>query len=559
MNKFLLVIVFSFAALPWAYALDCLQGICVGNRVIDSSDYVGKVVGIDGEKQQIIYLRDGYSSKSSTSASRLSVEISSSKFPINTFVIDSSNYVGKVFAAFADGRVQYLRDGYSSKSVSKNVQPEVSELNKIKAGKVVIDSSDYVGVVSHVFADGRVQYLREGYSSKSVSKNVQSEVPELNNIKAGKVVIDSSDYVGVAKHVFADGRVQYLREGHSSKSVSKNVQPEVYEKNGIQMGMLVIDSSDYVGITVHVFADGRVQYLREGHSSKSVSKYVQPGVSELNNIKAGKVVIDSSGYVGAAKHVFADGRVQYLREGYSSKSVSKNVQPEVPELNNIKAGKVVIDSSDYVGVAKHVFADGRVQYLREGYSTKSVSKKLAYEIADNPLFNKTDLYSTSSYKVGKVIRFFSNDKKQLQTANGKTITIALYAEVSELNGIALGSEIVIPTKEVVTVKRIFENATVVFDFTQIINDEEVVSETSAKLLMDEIGEGDLQRWLLEVQNYQYLLDDSYFFDRSVNMAIVADGYDQLVEDLLAMIEKGGKYLFHDSKMQKKVVDFLSNE
>lgn len=489
----LLLAIFVTTSL-FAQTSDCLGDLCKGDVVIDSSNYVGVVVGAkDG---QVLYRRNGNNYENTASGGLLSEKIASPKFPSNTYIIDASNYVGKVKNAFADGRVEYQREGNNYNNVSNTVVPEVQGIDGVKKDVIVIDSSNYVGKTSRVFSDGRVQYRREG-----------------NNYD----------------------------------NISTQLSPEIQEKEGIFKGKKVIDSSNYVGITSKVFKDGRIQYRRAGNNYDNISNSLSPEVSELNNISANKNVMDESNYAGVAMSVFKDGRVEYRREGNNYNNISTNLAYEIPALSNgTKTGTVVLDSSNYVGSAKKVYSDGRTSYQRRGNNYNNVAVNLSYEVETHKDYSKEIEYASPSHTIGEVIRFFSNESIELSGESYNTICDKLFAEAVEVDGVKAGVEVILPMQTAV-VEKIFENSTARIQI-------EGKPKSIQVLKADQIEKsGHRMAWLADLRIK--LLSPQ--FTSASRFAVKKEDYKKLLELLKKDLTESNMGFSKDEK--KKVIEYLDGE
>ncbi len=343
-----------------SFAADCLSEICVGAKIIDSRDYVGNVVAIDKQKGEISYKRIGYNSTVNASPTQLSVEIDSNIFPPSKTIIDERNYVGKVLIAFKDGRIQYKRNGYNSKPVSKKLVPAVQSINDISKNSVVIDERNYVGIALNVFKDGRIQYKRNGYNSKPVSKKLVPAVPSLNDISKNIVVIDERDYVGKVLIVFKDGRVQYQRNGYGSTPISTQLVPAVPSLNNISKNTVVIDERNYVGKVLIVFKDGRVQYQRNGYGSTPISRNLSPEVDTHPLYNKHEYYSDEAYKIGKVKTFFANEKVELDYENSSWGATT--LFNKVSSLNGYRSHTSIITSQNIFGEISMVFENGAVQF-----------------------------------------------------------------------------------------------------------------------------------------------------------------------------------------------------
>lgn len=122
---------------------------------------------------------------------------------------------------------------------------------RFSVGDSVITSSNDIGTITGFpdpetarvkFSNSKGDYLLSGLSK---------EVPEYDGIRVSTKVIDSSNNVGTTLHVFEDGRIQYQFQNY--KEVSKNVSPEIEESNFIRVGTKVIDPNNAVGLPLLFF------------------------------------------------------------------------------------------------------------------------------------------------------------------------------------------------------------------------------------------------------------------------------------------------------------------
>jgi len=454
----LIALALSFVSAQ-TFAADCKGKFCVGNWVIDSDNSIGQLTGFPDENTGRYKLG---SSAYDAPLSRLRVEVPEldGLKPRNK-IVDSDNSIGVAVHVFEDSRVQY-RLG-SSSYVTRSASPEVAESNFIRKGTVIIDSDNSVGAALAVFANKKVQYQLG--SSTYVTSAAVGEVGELNGLKAGRYAIDSDNSVGVVAYVFRDGRVQYKLG--TSKYVSGRISPEVDAKGRIKAGSIIIDSDNSIGTTLHVFADGRVQY-QLGSSSYVTAKAVA-ATDSLNGLQTGLIAIDSDNSIGKVQYIFEDGRANY-RLG-SSSYVSNRLVPSVDEVNGLKAGLVAVDSDNSVGTIQYVFRDGRASY-KLGSSTY-VSSKLSKEVDSHPSYQKGVVYATTAYAVGKAVRFFENQKVQLELLSGGTaVGKELFAAADEVEGYQ--PELVITDSQgrEGIIKVVFANGAVAYQLRSTANDEE---------------------------------------------------------------------------------------
>ena len=559
-SKSVLPVLIAFAAFSHAsaYADNCRGKLCVGGWVVDPSNYIGQITGFHDEQGTAVYSVGSSQLEASCSALKAEVPVYNGIVPRRE-VVDASNYVGVVLHVFEDGRTQYQVG--TSLMVSSSVSPQVDQISLISSGVIVVDSSNYVGAALAVFSDGRVQYTVG--TSILVSHQVVGEIAELNGAKAGIAVVDPSNYVGIALHVFRDGRVQY--HVGTSDLVSSQIQPEIASFGKISQGVYVVDSSNYVGVCEHVFADGRVNY--QVGTSEMVSRQVKGEFDGCNGIHAGDVVVDASNYVGKASHVFEDGRVSY---GVGTSSlVSQNVSPAVPVLNGVKAGSIVLDSSDYVGTVENVFRDGRVNY--QVGTSQMVGSRISKEVDSNPLYEKGKTYATASFQIGSPIRFFENQAIQLQELNGATsIARTLYPPVSQVDSYQVGSVIADSETRAGTVTMVFENGTLGYALKDPKNDTEKNEVFSAKIwgffykadpkALAELQKNEQMYWLYDLASALSTGEDDqagWLYGSPYPVAVDSTQLPAVKKDLSARLsaEPG---LIHDAKVLKLVQTYLAN-
>lgn len=367
------------------FAENCVENICIGNNVIDSYNITGSVLGIDPSSNQIIYKRTGYSSVNTSSASELSAEISSADFPVGKQVLDEYNMIGQVKMAFRNGKVLYQRNGYSSNNVSLSLSPAVEQIGAIKINSRVIDEYNMSGSVKALFRNGRMAYLRDGYSSGNISSNLVVQVQNYGDLKTDDKIVDAYNLQGKIQEIYADGRVKYLRNGYSSNNLAtaRDLSLKVASAGGLSEGMIIIDQYNLIGTVRSTYKDERVFYLRNGYSSEN---------------------LDSA----------------------------RNLIPEVSKLDDIIPGILAIDEYDLAGHVQKTFADGRIQFLRNGYSSANITRSISPEVKTHKLYSKEIKYATDRLTIGKPTAFFSNEKIQL---NNQIVSV-LYERVNQLGNLS---------------------------------------------------------------------------------------------------------------------------
>lgn len=490
---------------------NCIKDICVNNTVIDDYNYVGVVKSIDLDKKTVSYKRQGYPSLTSTSANELSPKINSNEFKVNTFLIDDYNYVGKILNAFKDGRVQYKREGYNSSTISKDVSPEIGSKGNIRKGQIVIDTYNYTGKTLKVFKNGKIQYVRDGYSSSTISDDITARVEAIKLLKSGVRVIDGYNYTGVVKNVFEDGRVQYIRDGYSSSTISKELTAKVDSIKGIQSKTTIIDAYNYVGNVVEVFEDGRISYKRDGYSSATIS-------SEL-------------------------------------------VAESLTAINGLEKGKRCVDSYNYLGTVQTVFKDGRVQYKRKKSSSSTISSELSVEVETHEKYNKETEYAVDRFIFGKPSMFFANGKAYIEARGSSRVTDILYPEVSDVLGLVPGDEIILPSIEKVKIKKLFANGVAKYEgkdndlLAKIVD----VNENKRQL------EYEINRWIqyaIQYNNYKktYEGDELKSLLAVYNItAVTQSDYERLVEIISEYVQDNRRKLGLSKKEVQEVIAYYSGD
>ncbi len=346
---------------------DCVRNnagarVCAGQRVVTTSNQLATVRNVFNNGT-IIVLRDGYSSTDQYSVDNLSPEVRCYAQPEGSIckqsvVITSSNQTGKALYAFANGKIQVLRDGYSSPDVysASNVSPEVQSYGELYAQARVITSSNQTGTALKVFANGKTQVQRDGYSSPDVysASNLAAEVSNYGEIYKNGKVITSSNQTGTALEVFSNGKVKVQRDGYSS--------PDVYSASNL--------SAQSRGPR----NPGQGPGQGPGRHPRGPGRYPRDGRQEDTIIRKGDRVITSSNQVGTVLLTFSNDKSQVQRDGYSSpdfyttSSLGKGMQ----WFEGFAPGQKVITTSNQTGTIREVFSNGRALVQRDGYSSPDV-------------------------------------------------------------------------------------------------------------------------------------------------------------------------------------------
>lgn len=412
-------------------------------------------------------------------------------------------------------------------------------LGNLCIGDVIMNQSNDVGTVTAI-KEGKVSYeTRNGWSYDASPSSLSARI-DSQKFPVNKKVINDSNDQGKVLVAFADGRVQY-ETNNGWTYVSRTLSPEVEESRGLRAGMLAINPSNDVGTVKAAFENGKVAYETLNGWSY-VSSTLEPEVTESNGIVKGTRIINRSNDAGTAKAVFRDGRVSYeTTNGWSY--VSKELVPETDVLpNGIKSGTIVLNRSNDVGTASHVYRDGRIEYeTRNGW--RYVSNDLSPEVANHPKYQKNVTYASNS-DIGEVVRFFGNEKIEFGDSN--SICDTLYEEVEEVEGIKAESEVVSLAGEG-KVESIFANR-----MAKIKLEKDSVE---ARVLKEKDIESDFIRstWL---QGIFYKLNEKNV-RYSNGSAVEKKHYKKLLDLLKVDLNKRDSQYKGDAK--KKMNDFLDSE
>ena len=541
-----------------AYASDsCVQGICVGAGVIDSAGRVSTVTSIQGTQVNYSESSTGYSY--SANASALSPEVSAlGALKPGGILIDASNRIGKANHLFKDGRVDYSEISTGYEYVSASVSPEVasSANNDFFCGHRVIDASNRVGLISHVFQDGRVDYTESstGYEYVQFAAKLSSEVNSLGALAAGVFLVDDSNRIGKINYIFKDGRADYTEVSTGYIYVSKSVSAETpsLSNGAIFPKSIVIDASNRIGAVNHAFLDGRVDYTEISTGYEYVSKTISAAISSLaqGTIKIGVIVVDASNRICIVKNAFADSRVDYTEISTGYEYVSKAVSPEVSSLlqGTIKAAVTVIDASNRISAVKHAFADGRVDYteISTGYEYVNQSAQLSPEVPSNPLYDKNIEYATATYQIGKPLRFFQDGRIELGTLEGyQDIVTTLFTSTPAKFGFAPGALVSTSSGISALVLAVFENGTLKLQIahTDPNTHKQVQLDSSAKAFGTNPStlEQDKRGWILDFANVVQIKNSTNYANQDAGrLAALSADFPAIKAELLQYLTEHGK-------------------
>lgn len=194
----------AFVLSAQSYAADCIEGYCIGDWVIDTDNTIGQLVA---------------------------------------------------FPDVSTGRYQSGQAIYDRALIALRV--EVPEFSGLKPGQYAIDSDNSVGVITHVFQDGRASY-RLG-SSIYVSSDLSKEVGSHPLYQKGVVYATNSYSIGKAIRFFENKQVQLERMGGGT-TVGTELFTEVDQLDGYRAGSKVVSSQSRDVTLMSVFANGAVTY-----------------------------------------------------------------------------------------------------------------------------------------------------------------------------------------------------------------------------------------------------------------------------------------------------------
>jgi hypothetical protein len=476
MKKLLLPV--ALMLMSSAYAQTCLESICSGDVVIDSSDYVGSVVGIVDNK--LIY-RVG-SSEYRSIPSSLSKEVSDENFTKGKTVLTSSDSIGTVLYVFANGKIQYNVSGY--KYVSRDLAYEVPSYADLLPSTEVMNNNESIGNVVKLFSNGRVQYSISNYKYFSPASDLYKKIETIDGLKEGSSVINTNESIGVVKKIFKNGKVQYSISNYNYVTPSKNLSLEVKEIGELSANTNVINSNDSIGVVKRLFANGKVQYSISNYNYITPATNLSIEVSSLGNLSAGKTVINTNDSIGEVNRLFKNGKVQYSISNYKYITNEKNLFLENTGLGSVKTGSIVLTSNDSVATVLKTFDNDKVQASISNYKYIFNLSSLSPEVSEHPLYNKQDTYALNR-TIGKVAHFFENEKVALRSENGNLIVgKTLAAEVPSLGRVSEGNTIVTSSGADVKVVKLFENNTVQIEETSVVNGKEVKAKKGITLILN---------------------------------------------------------------------------
>ncbi len=478
---------------------DCIGDICTGERVINGYNEISTVIAIDNMESKVVTRNSNQQLKSYNSY-ELSDEIQSSELPSGKSVIDEYNIIGTVNVVFRNGKIVYRRAGYSSDTIGTNVSPEVSEISGLSSGTRIIDEYNIKGEIRRMFKNGSIFYRRDGYSSDTMtnnSRNLVQKAEMAGEVSRNTEIIDEYNIKGKVTDIYADGRVFYRRSGYSSDTMTSN---------------------------------NRNLVLR---------------VSSVDGLVEGTSIIDDYNIMGRVTDLYKDGRVFYRRSGYSSDTMIQG-NKLVKEVSNLgerfKQGTLAIDSYNLPGRVQNLFADGRMMFRRDGYSSSNIVTDLSEEVFEHKHYSKETRYASNNNKISKPSNFFANG----MILHAGSVVSELYESVEQYEGITKDSDLISILGKVSKAKEIFANGIVSLD-----NKNETVSRIVVyKNVKDkEQMQSHLARLLvIKAQNEKDESTDSISLLPSES-AVVKD-------DVIKFVTKSDNWSL-DKETKKKVLALLS--
>ncbi|MBI3558518.1 MAG: hypothetical protein HY074_19790 [Deltaproteobacteria bacterium] len=333
-------------------------------------------------------------------------------------VIDSSERVGTVEMVFGNGKVQYNVDGYNPLITGiASLSPEVKSIDSLKPRVTIIDAGNRIGTVRNLFANRKVIYLVSGYNPLfAEAKTLNIRVEKIGALTPGTTIIDSSDRVGSVAQLFANGKAQYNVPGYNPLidmvGSLAHLVAEYSGRNDIHAKATIIDSSDRIGTVELVFANGKVQYNVPGYNPLldmigTLAASV-PSFQGYEDISAGTTVVDSSNRIGKVQLIFANAKTQYNVPGYNPLlAIIGSLSPEVETNPNFNKDSYYANSDFSVGKANRFFKNGQVELLNDSGSS-FVSKLLFAEVNHINGYMSGTPVVTPSEIAGTATRVFAN-------------------------------------------------------------------------------------------------------------------------------------------------------
>ncbi|MBI2520335.1 MAG: hypothetical protein HYV97_07950 [Bdellovibrio sp.] len=539
--------------------VDSLDGLAKGIVAIDSNKRVGVVQVIFGNRKasyQEPETRYTYISQN------LSPEVTS--LPNGTkagmMVIDSNDRIGKAMHVFANGLGQYKETSTNYSYVSGDLNPEIGEFNGLKKDAFAIDSNNRVGKTVTVFKNGKAQYRDPDSGYTYISGNMSAEVAVLENgLKPGMIAIDGNDRIGRVLHTFANQKAQYKENSTGYNYIALSPSPEVPELGGLSMGVIAIDSNNRIGKVVYVFANKKAQFIENSTGYSYISSSLMNEVNEFESVSKNTRIIDPNNRIGITTYVFEDGRIQFKESVSGYSYITNRPSPEVANLGNLSADLIVLDENNRVGKIAYLFKNGSIVHKELSSGYQYIVSSVSPEVDSHDTYNKDDDYSTDSYWIGKVKRFFANKKMEFVAQGYSFIVSKLFLEVAEFQTYQRDQKIVDSSGDAGTVKKLFSNGAILYEAKKKLAGDDVAKlhTLSAKIFgaNEKELESDQINWIKGLA--RALSEEGTYFDAyGIHPLVIKDeDYADLKVDLLDFLKKHDNVIF-EQKLRKKVLKYL---
>ncbi|MEK6625453.1 MAG: hypothetical protein AABY86_10820, partial [Bdellovibrionota bacterium] len=263
-------------------------------------------------------------------------------------------------------------------------------------------------------------------------------------------------------------------------------------------------------------------------------------------------------------YVFEDGRVQFVESGTGYAYITNKPSPEVAQLGTLKAELVVLDEHNRIGKIAYLFTNGSIVHkeLSSGYQYIVTSVSPEVEVHDT--YNKSDDYSSPTYKVGKVKRFFANKKMEFVSEGYSFVVTELFSEVNEFKTYQVEEKIVDAEGDEGIIKKVFANGAVQYEAKKKLADDQEAKLhiLSAKIFAanDKELELDQTNWISGLAKKLEHEQDRIFFPgySFISLVIKVEDYADLKTDLIEFLKKHDDIIY-DQKLRKLVLKYLGDD
>lgn len=177
--KSLILLVSFFAS---AVVMACPSGnLCKGDRIVDSSNNVGSVLDVFSNGKAQVSL-DGYYNTYTRNVRELGKGVQCNQhICAGDRIVDSSNNVGKAVEVFDNGKAKVSLDGYYNYYIRniQNLGKGYRCIENVCEGDRIIDSANNTGRVVELFDNGKAKVSLDGYHNYYI-RSFQSLGIELN-------------------------------------------------------------------------------------------------------------------------------------------------------------------------------------------------------------------------------------------------------------------------------------------------------------------------------------------------------------------------------------------